>query len=67
MIVIPRRRDEGIVVGDDIEIVVVAIRDDKVRLGVSVPQEMPFHQGAVYEALRRSEQGTEAPPPLGGD
>jgi carbon storage regulator len=53
MIVITRKRDEGIVISDSIEIIVIEIRGDKVRLGVHAPSHVPVHRKEVYEAIRR--------------
>jgi carbon storage regulator len=53
MLVISRKRDETIVIGDGIEITVVDIRGDKVRIGVSCPAEVPVHRREVYEAIQR--------------
>ena len=53
MLVLSRQKDESICVGDDIEIVVVDIRGDKVRLGIKAPQEVPVHRREVYEAIQR--------------
>jgi carbon storage regulator len=52
MIVITRRRDEAIIIGDDIIVSVVEIRDDRVRLGVQAPLEIGVHRHEVYEAIR---------------
>ena len=43
---------------DDITIVVVEIRGDKVRLGIECPKEVPVHRLEVYEAIRRNQQKT---------
>lgn len=59
MIVISRRKNESIVIGDDIEIKVVDIREDMVRLGVETPADVPVHRKEVYEAIRQSEQTVE--------
>ena len=53
MLVLSRQRDETIVIGDDIEITVVDIRGDKVRLGVTAPKEISVHRKEVYDAIRR--------------
>ncbi len=53
MLVLSRQRDETIMIGDDIEITVVDIRGDKVRLGISAPSSVPVHRKEVYEAIRR--------------
>ncbi|MCH7526126.1 MAG: carbon storage regulator CsrA [Planctomycetes bacterium] len=53
MLVLSRQRDETIMIGDDIEITIVDIRGDKVRLGITAPIEIPVHRKEVYEAIRR--------------
>jgi carbon storage regulator len=52
MLVLSRQRDETIMIGDDIEITVVDIRGDKVRLGINAPREVQVHRKEVYEAIR---------------
>lgn len=46
-------------VGDNVQIIVVEIRGDKVRLGVESPKDVPVHRNEVYEAIRRNQQGGE--------
>ncbi|HBO45498.1 MAG TPA: carbon storage regulator [Planctomycetaceae bacterium] len=55
MLVLSRKKNESIVINDDITIVVVEIRGDKVRLGVEAPKEVPVHRREVFDAIRRSE------------
>lgn len=57
MLVLSRKKNESIVINDDITIVVVEIRGDKVRLGVEAPKEVPVHRNEVYEAIRRNQTG----------
>jgi carbon storage regulator len=54
MLVLSRKRNESIVINDDIRIVVVEIRGDKVRLGIEAPKEVPVHRHEVYEAIKRN-------------
>jgi carbon storage regulator len=56
MIVLSRKQNESIIINDDITIVVVEIRGDKVRLGVEAPKEMFVHRGEVYQAIRGSKE-----------
>jgi len=56
MLVLSRKKNESIIINDDITIVVVEIRGDKVRLGVEAPKEVPVHRNEVYEAIRRNQQ-----------
>ena len=53
MLVLSRQRDETIMIGDDIELTVVDIRGDKVRLGIKAPPHIPVHREEVYEAIQR--------------
>ncbi len=53
MLVLSRRKDESIMIGDDVEITIVDIRGDKVRLGITAPKNIPVHRREVYEAIQR--------------
>jgi carbon storage regulator len=59
MLVLSRKKDESIVINNDITIVVVEIRGDKVRLGVEAPKEVPVHRQEVFEAIARGETVVE--------
>jgi carbon storage regulator len=63
MLVLSRHKDESIMIGDDISIMVVEIRGDKVRLGIDAPNEVPVHRREVYEAIRREEPTNTAGTP----
>jgi carbon storage regulator len=65
MLVLSRKKNESIVINNDITIVVVEIRGDKVRLGVEAPKEVPVHRREVYEAIKRSEQTAREPDATG--
>ena len=54
MLVLSRQRDETIVIGDHIEITVVDVRGDKVRLGINAPREIQVHRKEVYEAIKQA-------------
>jgi len=61
MLVLSRQRDESIMIGDDIQITVVDIRGEKVRLGISAPAHVAVHRKEVYEAIKReAEKKAEA-------
>lgn len=62
MLVLSRQRDETIMIGDDIEITIVDIRGDKVRLGISAPHSIPVHRKEVYEAIKREKKAESQPP-----
>ena len=55
MLVLSRKKNESIVINDDITIVVVEIRGDKVRLGIEAPKEVPVHRREVFDAIHRND------------
>jgi carbon storage regulator len=59
MPVLSRKRNESIVINDDIVVMVVDVRGDKVRLGIEAPKEVPVHRREVYDAIRHSENSRE--------
>jgi carbon storage regulator len=60
MLVLSRKKNESIVINNDIRIVVVEIRGDKVRLGVEAPREVPVHRREVYDAIQRDLESGDA-------
>jgi carbon storage regulator len=56
MLVLSRQRNESIVIGDEITLVVVEIRGDKVRLGIEAPKDVSVHRREVYDAIQRERQ-----------
>ncbi len=60
MLVLTRKRNESIIINDNIVVVVVDIKGDKVRLGIDAPKEIIVHRREVYEAIKRSEGSREA-------
>jgi len=54
VLVFTRKLDQAIVIGDGVEITVLRIGRDSVRLGVTAARHMPVHRGEVYEAIRRA-------------
>lgn len=51
MLVLSRKKNESIVINNDIVITVVEIRSDKVRLGIVAPKNVPVHREEVYHAI----------------
>lgn len=56
MLVLSRHRDEAIMIGDEVEITIVDIRGDKVRVGISAPSHIPVHRREIYEAIRKENE-----------
>ena len=53
MLVLSRQKDESIVIGDDVEVTIVDVRGNKVRLGITAPKNISVHRREVYEAIQR--------------
>ncbi len=60
MLVLSRKKNESIVINNDITVTVVEIRGDKVRLGIVAPKEVPVHRQEVFEAIH-GKASTEPP------
>ncbi len=52
MLVLSRKKDESIVISDNIVITVIEIRGDKVRLGIQAPKTIPVHRSEVHAAIQ---------------
>ena len=55
MLVLSRKKQEQIVIDEDILVTVVDVRGDKVRLGVDAPKDVPVHRQEVHAAIKREE------------
>ena len=44
-------------IGDDVEITIVDVRGDKVRLGITAPKSIPVHRREIYDAIQREKNG----------
>ena len=61
MFIIPRKKGESVVIGDDIIVTVVEIQGDRVRLSIKYPPDVPVHRREVFEAIRRAGHTPENP------
>lgn len=59
MLVLSRKKDESIVIHDNIVITVVEIRGDKVRLGIQAPREVPIHRSEIHAAIQNEQQSSQ--------
>jgi len=53
MLVLSRQKDESIIIGDDVEVTIVDVRGNKVRLGITAPKNISVHRREVYDAIQR--------------
>ena len=59
MLVLSRQKDESIMIGDEVEITIVDVRGDKVRLGINAPRNIAVHRKEIYLAIQK-EKGEQA-------
>jgi carbon storage regulator len=62
MLVLSRKLNQSIVIGDEIRLVVVSIDRDTVKLGIEAPRSVPVHRSEVYEEIQRANRAALAGP-----
>jgi carbon storage regulator len=55
MLVLTRSRDESIMIGQDVEVTIVDVRGNSVRLGINAPKSIPVHRREVFNAIHEQE------------
>ena len=63
MLVLSRRKDESIMIGDEVEITIVDVRGDKVRLGITAPKSIPVHRREIYDAIQHEKASKDGKAP----
>lgn len=66
MLVLSRQRDETIKIGDDIDITIVAIKGDRVRVGIAAPPDVPVHRKEVFDEIQSKRVTGAVSPRLAG-
>ena len=59
MLVLSRKKNESIIINDNITVTVIEIRGDKVRLGIEAPKDVTVHRREVYEAIQNQAKSHE--------
>lgn len=68
MLVLARKVNESIVIGDSVEIMVIEIKGDQVKLGIKAPRDVKVYRGEIYEQIKKENiaaAGTELPDSIG--
>ena len=53
MLVLTRKTNESIMIGDEIKVTVVEVRGDQVKLGITAPKQISVHREEIYLAIRK--------------
>ena len=61
MLVLSRKRNESIMIGDEVEVTILDVRGHNVRLGITAPSDVPVHRKEVYETMKRQSRGRGEP------
>ena len=64
MLVLSRKENESVIIADNIKIVIVEIRGDKVRLGIDAPRDVSVHRKEIYDAIAAGESPRSEPMPV---
>lgn len=62
MLVLTRKLNQSIKIGDDVEITVIEVRGDQVRLGVTAPRDVAVHRKEVYLQIQQENRAASAAP-----
>ena len=60
MLILTRRVGETVVIGDDVDVTVLGVKGNQVRLGVKAPKEISVHREEIYQRIRRERNGNES-------
>ena len=55
MLILTRKIGESLIIGDDVEITVLSVRGNQVKLGVNAPKEIAVHRQEFYERIKAAE------------
>jgi carbon storage regulator len=60
MLILTRRVDETVMIGDDVTITVLGVKGNQVRVGINAPKSVAVHREEIYERIKREQQGEES-------
>lgn len=55
MLILTRRIGESLIIGDDVEVHVLGIKGNQVRIGIDAPEDIPVHRNEIYQQIKAKE------------
>lgn len=59
MLILTRKVGETLMIGDEIEVTILSLKGNQVRIGVNAPKDVPVHREEIYDRIKRERQGGE--------
>ena len=59
MLILTRRINETLNIGDDVQVTVLGIKGNQVRIGINAPRDVPVHREEIYQRIKREERGDD--------
>lgn len=66
MLILTRRIGETLNIGDDVQVTVLGIKGNQVRIGINAPKEIPVHREEIYERIKQEQRTQDPVPPVDG-
>lgn len=57
MLILTRRTGEAIMIGDDVQVVVLGVKGNQVRIGITAPKDLPVHREEIYQKVLQERSG----------
>jgi len=57
MLILTRRVGESLIIGDDVEVTVLGIKGNQVRIGINAPKDISVHRQEIYEKIKEEKAG----------
>lgn len=61
MLILTRRVGEGLKIGDEVEVTILGIKGNQVRIGILAPKEVPVHREEIYRRIRAEKEKANGP------